>query len=163
MAGGFARALLWDNTPVKFYSPAHRTTALLAAVCLVAAGCATASPTEPDAGGTKRTGSLAKKTAPGPEASPGVVPPTAAPDPTRGYFGRVLGLDGNPQAGVRIEARILADHGGGLITDNGAGLITDNGAGVIANHGGGIIANNSGTLVAGGQASYRLQAGEEIL
>ena len=133
--------------------PAFRSIAILAATCLVAAGCAVGTPTGPDAdkgGGTKRTntkGSPEPTGSPDAKASPGVVPPTASPDPAKGYFGRVLGLDGNPAAGVRIEARIIANHGGSLITDNGAGLITDNGAGLIA--------NNSG--------SYRLKAGEEIL
>ncbi len=144
---------------MKFSRPTHRINALFAAVCLVAAGCAVGAPTA-TSGGEPRprrsAGPAAVKSSSAdptgtkpasPAASPGVVPAGTSPDPNKGYFGRVLGLDGNPAAGVRIEARIVANHGGSLITDNGAGL--------IANHGGSLVANNS--------SSYGLAAADELL
>lgn len=118
-----------------------RLRALLAAACL-AAGCAAQTPTAPTGDGPRPKKSVAPATkgspTPDTKASPGLITPASSPDPTKAYFGRVLGLDGQPAADVRIEARVIANNGGGLVTDNGAG--------VIANHGGGLVANNSGNF-----------------
>lgn len=154
---------------MKSHRPVRRLAALLAALCLGAAGCTAGTPTgtsgDPkprrSAGPTVKSASAEPPggKSPGPAASAGVLPasPAASPlaAPNKGYFGRVLGLDGNPAANVRIEARIIANHAGSLITDNGSGVLANHSAGMIANQDGGLVANNS--------AAFRLLAADEVL
>lgn len=43
------------------------------------------------------------------------------------YTGKVLGLDGQPAAGVTVRGYLISNNGGGLISNNGGGLISDRG------------------------------------
>ncbi len=56
------------------------------------------------------------------------------------------------------KAKLLSDHGGGIVSNNSGGLISDHGSGLIANNGGGLIANNGGGLTA--KTKYALLGGE---
>jgi hypothetical protein len=62
----------------------------------------------------------------------GVVPQSA-------LRGLVLGVDGQPAAGVKIRSYLISDKGGEVIGNNGAGVIGNNGAGIIGNNSGGLV------------------------
>lgn len=60
------------------------------------------------------------------------------------YFGRVLGLDGLPAAGVNVTAHLLTVSAGQLLSDRTAGLISERAAGLISERAGGVVSNAGG-------------------
>ncbi|MFP5504169.1 MAG: IPT/TIG domain-containing protein, partial [Candidatus Sericytochromatia bacterium] len=69
------------------------------------------------------------------------------------YTGQVLGLDGQPAAGVSIKSYIIATGGGNIISTGGGNI--------IATGGGNIISTGGGNIISTGGGNYRvLSAGE---
>lgn len=101
---------------------------------ILAAGCAVPPP-----GAVSKADRKADRATPAPsaQASPAAASPAIAASPAAraAYFGRVLGLDGKPAAGIPVRGFLVANNGAGIVANNGGGLVTDNGAGLVASNG----------------------------
>lgn len=118
--------------------------ALVPVLVLLAAGCAVNLPVSHAKIGTTVTASAS--TFPVPTASsatggrptpilPAASPlalPTPVPSGAAQFFGRVLGIDGKPAAGVAIRGYLISDLSSGMLTENGAGILANNGGGIVA-------------------------------
>ena len=96
------------------------------------------NPQGEDVGGLGGDNNPVPSPTPTPSATPTVM--ATEPPPPGDWFGRVLGLDGKPAAGVTVRGFLIGQDGGGLITNDGGGLITNDGGGIISNDGASAVA-----------------------
>jgi sugar lactone lactonase YvrE len=98
--------------------------------------------------------------------------PTATANATKppvdlaNYSGQVLGLDGQPAAGVTVRGYLIANNGGGLVANNGGGVVANHGGGVLANNGSNLVTDGGSSLAASqaSRSSFRLlEAGSETI
>ncbi len=83
------------------------------------------SPSPAPKGSVKPTGNAAPTTSP---SNPGLA---GTPPGATAFFGRVVGQDGNPVAGVLVRGFIISDGGLGLISDQGGSVVANNGGGLV--------------------------------
>lgn len=64
------------------------------------------------------------------------------------------------------KAKLISDHGGGIVSNNGGALISDKGGSLISDMGGALVGNNSAGVIGQNAASYgvlQAKASEESL